>query len=109
VIGATFEPHYFIGKYKLFDDGRRSGQLVISEVNASGEVVGTFYSDRDGAKYDVVGKIGAQRHAITFTVKFPQIEQSFNGFLFTGNGKAICGTTKLQEREAGFYAERVEE
>jgi hypothetical protein len=107
-IGATFESRYFIGKYKLQDDGRRSGTLNLA-VNESGEVSGSFYSDRDGAKYDVTGKIGAQRHAIQFAIKFPQIEQTFNGFLFTGNGKAICGTTKMQDREAGFYAERIED
>jgi len=107
-IGATFESRFFIGKYKLYDDGRRSGTLNL-EVNESGEVGGTFYSDRDGAKYDVKGMIGSQRHAITFSIKFPQIEQSFNGFLFTGNGKAICGSSQLQDLETGFYAERVEE
>ena len=107
-IGATFELRFFIGKYKLYDDGRRTGKLNL-EVNESGEVTGSFYSDRDGAKYDVVGKVGNPRHAISFTVKFPQVEQTFTGFLFTGNGKAIAGTTKLQDREAGFYAERVEE
>ncbi|MCE9532331.1 MAG: hypothetical protein K8T89_14600, partial [Planctomycetes bacterium] len=107
-VGATFEMRYFIGKYKLYDDGRRTGTLNL-EVNESGEVTGTFYSDRDGAKYDIEGKIGTPRHAISFNIKFPQIQQSFNGFLFTGNGKAITGSSKLQEREAGFYAERVEE
>ena len=50
-----------------------------------------------------------ESHAISFAIKFPQVEQTFTGFLFTGNGKAICGTTKLQDRETGFYAERVEE
>jgi hypothetical protein len=108
VVGATFETRYFNGKYKLYDDGRRSGKLNL-EVNESGEVTGAFYSDRDGAKYDVIGKVGNPRHAVSFTIKFPQVEQSFSGFLFTGNGKAIAGTTKLQEREAGFYAERIEE
>lgn len=107
-VGATFEPRYFIGKYKLHDDGRRSGTLNL-EVNESGEVTGSFYSDRDGAKYDITGKIGAPRHSISFTIKFPQIQQEFTGMLFTGNGKAICGTSKLQDREAAFYAERVEE
>jgi len=29
--------------------------------------------------------------------------------MFTGDGKAIAGTTKMLEREAGFYAERIEE
>jgi len=108
VVGATFELRYFIGKYKLYDDGRRSGTLNL-EVNESGEVGGSFYSDRDGAKYDVVGTVGNPRHAINFQIKFPQVAHSFSGFLFTGNGKAICGSSKLQEREAGFYAERVEE
>jgi len=107
-VGATFEIRYFNGKYKLYDDGRRSGKLNL-EVNESGEVSGVFYSDRDGAKYDVTGKIGNPRHAISFTIKFPQVEQTFSGFLFTGDGKAIAGTSKLQEREAGFYAARVEE
>jgi hypothetical protein len=108
VVGATFETRYFNGKYRLFDDGRRSGKLNL-EVNESGEVTGSFYSDRDGAKYDVTGRVGSQRHAINFTIKFPQVEQTFTGFLFTGDGRAICGTTKLQDREAGFYAERLEE
>ena len=107
-VGATFEIRYFNGKYKLYDDGRRTGTLNL-EVAESGEVTGSFYSDRDGAKYDVTGKVGSPRHAIEFTVKFPQVAQNFNGFLFTGNGKAICGTSKMQDREAGFYAERVEE
>src|SRR5579884_1856718 len=29
VIGATFEPRYFNGTYRLHDDGRRSGKLVL--------------------------------------------------------------------------------
>ena len=108
VVGATFEMRYFNGEYKLYDDGRRSGKLKL-EVNESGEVTGAFYSDRDGAKYEVFGKAGEPQHQIRFTIKFPQVEQSFTGFLFTGNGKAIAGTTKLQNREAGFFAERIEE
>lgn len=107
-IGATFEMRYFNGKYKLHDDGRRSGKLNL-EVTESGEVSGVFYSDRDGAKYDVVGKAGNPRHAISFTIKFPQVEQTFTGFMFTGDGKAMAGTSKMQEREAAFYAVRVDE
>ena len=68
-----------------------------------------FVSDRDGREYDVTGKAGTPKHQITFTIKFPATTQTFNGFMFTGNGKGIAGTTKLAEREAGFYAERVEE
>jgi hypothetical protein len=29
--------------------------------------------------------------------------------MFTGDGKAIAGTTKMLEREAAFYAERMDE
>src|SRR5262249_54741122 len=37
VIGATFEPRYFTGKYKLYDDGRRSGVLTL-KVDDAGDV-----------------------------------------------------------------------
>jgi hypothetical protein len=107
-IGETFEPRYFNGTYKLHDDGRRSGELTL-KVEADGQVTGAFYSDRDGSKYDVFGKIGSPKHAIQFTIKFPRTEEVFQGCLFTGDGKAIAGTARLQERETGFYAVRVEE
>ena len=107
VIGERFEPRYFNGTFKLHDDGRRSGTLTL-KVSDSGEVTGSFYSDRDGQKYDVTGRLGTVRHAIAFTVKFPRVEQTFQGMMFTGNGKVIAGTSKLQDREAGFYAERIE-
>jgi hypothetical protein len=108
VMGEKFEPRYFNGKFKLFDDGRRSGVLTL-KVADDGEVTGAFYSDKDGQKYDVVGKIGAPKHSIELTVKLPRTDQTFRGMLFTGNGLAIAGFSKLQDREAGFYATRVEE
>ncbi len=108
VVGETFEPRYFNGKYKLYDDGRRSGELVL-KVEEDGTVSGAYYSDRDGQKYEVRGKIGMPQHSVQFTVKFPRSEQSFQGWLFTGNGKALTGTSRILEREAGFYAVRVEE
>ncbi len=74
-----------------------------------GSVGGSYYSDKDGAKYDVRGKIGVPKHSIQFTIKFPRSEQSFQSWLFTGNGQILTGTSRLQEREAGFYAKRVEE
>ena len=55
------------------------------------------------------GRPARPRHAITFSIKFPATTQTFTGFMFTGDGKAIAGTTKMLEREAGFYAERIEE
>ncbi len=107
-IGETFLPKYFNGTYKLYDDGRRSGQLTL-KVDDEGEVTGTYTSDKDGQNYEVKGKIGTQAHNIQFTVVFPRTEQTFQGWMFTGDGKAITGTTRLLEREAGFYAVRVED
>jgi hypothetical protein len=108
VIGETFEPRYFNGTYKLYDDGRRSGTLKL-KVADDGEVTGDYYTDKDGKQYDVKGKIGVPAHSIQFTIKLPRAEQSFQGWLFTGDGKAMTGSSKLLEHEQGFYAIRVEE
>ena len=108
VIGDKFEPRYFNGKYKLYDDGRRSGELVL-KVDDDGSVTGSYYSDKDGSKYDVRGKVGMPEYAITFTVQFPRAEETFQGYLFTGDGKHLAGTSHMNERDAGFFATRVEE
>jgi hypothetical protein len=108
VVGEAFETRFFAGRYKLHDDGRRSGVLKL-DVNDSGEITGTFTSDKDGREYEVQGKAGTPAHAVAFTIKFPATTQSFTGHMFTGDGKAIAGTTKMLEREAAFYAERIEE
>jgi hypothetical protein len=107
VVGETFEARYFTGTYKLYDDGRRSGKLVL-KVEADNTVTGSYYSDRDGAKYDVYGQVGKPLHALQFTVKFPRTEQVFQGMLFTGDGRVLAGTSRMQEREAAFYAVREE-
>ncbi len=108
VIGEKFEPRYFNGVYQLYDDGRRSGKLHL-KVGDNNFVTGHFYSDKDGAKYDVEGKVGNPNHNVNFTVIFPRAIQQYAGCMFTGDGKAIAGFSKLQERETGFYALRVEE
>ncbi|HJT78336.1 MAG TPA: hypothetical protein VJ739_14125 [Gemmataceae bacterium] len=108
VIGATFESRYFNGTYRLHDDGRRSGKLVL-KVEDGGEVTGSFTSDKDGDRYEVKGKVGMPANAIQFTIKFPRVEETFQGWMFTGDGAAIAGSSRLLERESGFYAVRVEE
>jgi hypothetical protein len=108
VVGDTFEPRYFNGTYHLYDDGRRSGKLVL-KVEDGGEVTGSFTSDKDGDKYEVKGKVGMAANAIQFTIKFPRVEETFQGWMFTGDGRAIAGSSRLLERESGFYAVRVEE
>lgn len=107
-IGEVFEPKYFSGKFKLYDDGRRSGTLEL-EVDDAGDVAGHYYSDKDGERYKVSGKVLAPKHTIQFTVKFLRTEQVFRGWMFTGTGLAITGWAKMQDREAGFYALRVED
>jgi hypothetical protein len=108
VVGAKFEPRYFNGTFQLYDDGRRSGRLTL-QVDDDGAVRGAYYSDKDGQKYEVRGKIGTPKHSIQFTIQLPRSEQTFQGWLFTGDGKALTGSSRLAEHEAGFYAVRVEE
>lgn len=108
VVGETFEVRYFTGSYRLYDDGRRSGTLKL-EVDDDGTVTGGLYSDKDGSKYEVTGKVGKEKHNIQFMVKLPRTEQYFTGWMFTGDGKAITGSSELQSRKTGFYAVRVEE
>jgi len=108
VLGETFESKYFNGKFQVFDDGRRSGTLQL-EVDDEGEVAGFWYSDKQGERYRVVGKVGPAKHAIQFTVKLPRTEQQFRGWMFTGTGMTISGWSKMQDREAGFYAVRTED
>jgi hypothetical protein len=107
VMGDKFEPRYFTGTFRLHDDGRRSGKLIL-KVGNDGAVTGSYYSDKDGQKYEVTGKIGEPQHSITFHVKLPRTEQTFKGMLFTGNGKAIAGTSRLAGRDSAFYAVREE-
>jgi hypothetical protein len=108
VMGDKFEPKYFTGTFRLHDDGRRSARLVLKVDEDNKTVTGSYYSDKDGQKYDVTGKISTPTHAIEFVVKFPRTEQVFKGMLFTGNGKAIAGTSRMVERDAAFYATREE-
>ncbi len=107
IVGEKFDPAYFNGTYKLYDDGRRSGTLHL-KVQENGEVDGAYYSDKDGQKYEVTGKIGNPKHLIEFTITFPRTAQFFRGMLFTGNARAIAGMSRLQERETAFYAVRTE-
>ncbi len=107
-VGEKFEAGYFSGTFKLHDDGRRSGVLRL-KVNADNDVSGTFVSDQNGREYEVHGTVSKPSHKIQFVVQLPQTQEEFTGFMFTGNGKAIAGTSMLQGREAGFYAVRTDE
>jgi hypothetical protein len=103
--GAAFEPRFFNGSYKLYDDGRRSGTLRL-KVAANGDVSGAYYSGKDGRRYDVEGKVGNPPHGIRFRITYPRTVQDFRGWLFTGDGRALTGYATLQGRQTGFYAVR---
>ena len=106
-VGEVFESRFFNGTYKLHDDGRRSGTLTLA-VKGDGAVTGDYFSDKDGQKYEVFGKIGPAKHTVQFTIKFPRTQQVYQGWMFTGDGRVLTGFSRLQDRETGFYAERVE-
>jgi hypothetical protein len=107
-VGEKFDPSYFNGKYKLYDDGRRSGVLTL-KVDAEGQVSGDYLSDKDGSKYEVRGRVGMPKHSVQFTMQLPRLEQTFSGWLFTGDAQVITGSSRLGDREAGFYAVRLAE
>ena len=107
VMGDKVGPKDFAGTWKLLDDGRRSGKLVLKAA-ADGKLAGHYYSDRNGAKYEVKGKVGPAPHAIEFSISLPRAEQAFKGHLFTAGGMAIAGTSRLGDRDAAFYAVREE-
>ena len=108
VMGPKFDPKAYNGTFRLYDDGVRVGKLVL-KVDGDGTLDGGLYSDRDGTKYDVQGRIGNPAHSFQFQVKYPRTEQLFTGFVFTGDGSALAGTSKMEGRDAGFYAVRLEE
>ena len=108
VVGEKFDPSYYNGSYKLYDDGRRSGKLTL-KVDAEGQITGSYFSAKDGSKYEVRGRVGMPQHAVQFTVKFPRSEQTFTGWLFTGDAAALAGSSRFGERETGFYAVRTDD
>jgi hypothetical protein len=105
---GPFDPKYFAGTFKLNDDGRRMGTLEL-QVKDGGDIVGAYYSDGTGQKYEVTGKIGSPKNTVQFTIRFPRTEQTYHGWLFTGDARGLTGYSTMQERESGFYAVRVEE
>jgi len=105
ILGDKFLMEHWNGTFLLFDDGRRSGSLEIKS-DLAGEINGSYYSAKDGSKYEVRGRVGPAPHMIQFGIRFPRSEQIYQGCLFTGDLMAIAGTSKFGDRETGFYATR---
>ncbi len=107
-LGKKFYPYYFNGVYKLKSDGRRGGKLHLKLKN-DGTVTGHFYSGKDGSKYEVAGNLASPNHKINFRIIYPRTIEFFEGYMFTGDGSAITGTSRMERRVTGFYALRVAE
>jgi hypothetical protein len=105
MIGESFEARFFAGTYRLLDDGRRTARLVL-RVSDEGQVSGEYVSEASGRSYEVSGRVGNPKHTVQFTVRFPQTEQLFQGWMFTHEGKYITGWTRIEEREFGWLAVR---
>jgi hypothetical protein len=104
--GTAFDSTALSGKYKLYDDGRRTAELILA-VGDDGKVTGNYTSEQSGREYELTGKVHPTvKHQLSFTVKFPNTMQEFTGFAFTKQADVICGSTRLQGQEFGFYALR---
>ena len=109
VVGEKFDPAYFNGAYKIYDDGRRTGTIHL-KVGEKGAITGHFFSDKDGKKYEIEGEINKDtKNMIRFDIIYPRVSQYFTGYLFTGDGRALTGFSRLDNRETGFYALRIED
>ena len=76
----------------------------------NGVVTGHVFSDKDGQKYDIDGQVNKDaKNKIEFLITYPRVSQNFTGYLFTGDGKAMAGFSRLDGRDAGFYALRIED
>jgi hypothetical protein len=61
-----------------------------------------------GPRLTSSGKVGKTPYAFEFRITFLRTLQTFQGLMFTGDGRAITGSSRLQDRETGFYAVRQE-
>ena len=82
-------------EFKLSDDGRRSGTLRIKVLENS-DVAGFYYSDKDGQKYEVTGKVSnTPAHQITFRVTYQRTTQALHGHLFPGPCLCTAGLDRV--------------
>lgn len=105
LVGDVFEANVIAGTYKLFDDGRRTATLIL-KVDDKGDITGDYLSEKTGGKYEVAGKVQANKHHVVFSVTFPNSVQTFTGWVFTKDASAMAGFTNTQGRDFGFYAVR---
>ena len=96
----------FNGRYQLDADGRFKGLLELSVADDK-QVTGQFRSEPNGTSYPVKGQVSSEvPHKLTFTIRFPRVEQEFDGYLATEGKSSLAGTFVMESRTFGFHAER---
>jgi hypothetical protein len=104
--GRSVVPGDFGGVYRLVADGQWTGSLEL-KVGPEGELSGRFASDLNGTVYPVEGEISHESpQKVNFRVKYPRVEQEFEGRLFTEGKNALAGTVTMLGKSYGFYALR---
>ena len=109
VIGDKFESRYFNGKYKLYDDGRRSGELVLKVDDD-----GSRDADRIIPTRTVPNTTSAARSACRNTPSSSPCSSRGRRRPSRAISSPATASTwpaprDMNEREAGFFATRVEE
>ena len=104
--GRTVIPTDFNGRYSLVANGQLSGSLELS-VDREQQVSGRFRSDRNGAIYDVTGKVASDLpRKIEFTVHFPRSKQDYSGLLWTEEKNVFAGMVQILDHPYSFFAIR---
>ena len=104
--GRAVRPTDFDGRYSLSANGQWSGWLTLA-VDEGAMAAGHFRSDRNGTSYTVSGKVGGDNpQKISFVIKFPRAEQTYEGFLFSEGKNVIAGTVTMLDRTYSFVAVR---
>ena len=104
--GKEVLPGDFGGRYRLFADGRWSGLLEL-HVAPDRQLTGRFRSEANGTSYAVAGQVSAESpQQATFTVKFPNTEQEYHAYLWTGGKNVLAGSFTMTDRTYGFFAPR---
>jgi hypothetical protein len=105
-VGAAFGPQSFSGGYDFDDDGKRTGELHL-KADAKGTITGSFYSAAGGNKYEVEGQVYPNpKNKVDLRIIYPRSVQQITGWMYVSDGRAIVGSSTLNDRESGFTATR---
>ena len=100
VVGERSKPRFVAGR----PAGRRRPAVRHAEAGGDrAERSAGRSSDKDGRGTTCRARRG-RRSTRSRSRSYPATTQTFTGYVFTGDARAIAGTTKMPSREAGFCA-----